>query len=81
MTAAAGNRFSLAGSAALVTGGGSGIGRGAHARRRGAGARAHPRRSPGRALDIGGAAVILASRASDYLHGVVLPLDGGYLVR
>jgi 2-dehydro-3-deoxy-D-gluconate 5-dehydrogenase len=30
---------------------------------------------------IGGAAVILASRASDYLHGVVLPVDGGYLVR
>jgi 2-deoxy-D-gluconate 3-dehydrogenase len=31
--------------------------------------------------DLGGAAVFLASRASDYLHGVVLPVDGGYLVR
>jgi 2-deoxy-D-gluconate 3-dehydrogenase len=31
--------------------------------------------------DLGGAVVFLASRASDYLHGVVLPVDGGYLVR
>jgi 2-deoxy-D-gluconate 3-dehydrogenase len=31
--------------------------------------------------DLGGAAVFLSSRASDYLHGVVLPVDGGYLVR
>jgi 2-dehydro-3-deoxy-D-gluconate 5-dehydrogenase len=35
----------------------------------------------GEPSDLGGAAVFLASRASDYLHGVVLPLDGGYLVR
>jgi len=29
--------------------------------------------------DIGGAAVFLASSASDYIHGVVLPVDGGWL--
>lgn len=31
--------------------------------------------------DLGGAAVFLASAASDYVHGVVLPVDGGWLVR
>jgi 2-deoxy-D-gluconate 3-dehydrogenase len=31
--------------------------------------------------DLGGAAVFLASRASDYVHGVVLPVDGGWLAR
>jgi 2-dehydro-3-deoxy-D-gluconate 5-dehydrogenase len=31
--------------------------------------------------DIGGAAVFLASRASDYVNGVVLPVDGGWLAR
>lgn len=31
--------------------------------------------------DIGGAAVFLASRASDYVHGVTLPVDGGWLGR
>jgi 2-deoxy-D-gluconate 3-dehydrogenase len=31
--------------------------------------------------DIGGAAVFLASRASDYVHGHVLPVDGGWLGR
>jgi 2-deoxy-D-gluconate 3-dehydrogenase len=31
--------------------------------------------------DIGGAAVFLASSAADYIHGVVLPVDGGWLAR
>ena len=31
--------------------------------------------------EIGGAAVFLSSRASDYVHGVVLPVDGGWLAR
>lgn len=31
--------------------------------------------------DLGGAAVFLASRASDYVHGTVLPVDGGWLAR
>ncbi len=31
--------------------------------------------------DIGGAAVFLASAASDYVHGIVLPVDGGWLAR
>ncbi|MBW8898942.1 MAG: 2-dehydro-3-deoxy-D-gluconate 5-dehydrogenase KduD [Massilia sp.] len=31
--------------------------------------------------DLSGAAVFLASRASDYVHGVVLPVDGGWLAR
>src|SRR4051794_27559102 len=31
--------------------------------------------------DLGGAAVFLASSAADYVHGVVLPIDGGWLVR
>jgi 2-deoxy-D-gluconate 3-dehydrogenase len=31
--------------------------------------------------DLGGAAVFLASRASDYVHGTVLPVDGGWLGR
>jgi 2-dehydro-3-deoxy-D-gluconate 5-dehydrogenase len=35
----------------------------------------------GRPSDLGGAAVFLASRASDYVHGVVLPVDGGWLAR
>ena len=31
--------------------------------------------------DLGGAAVYLASKASDYVHGVLLPVDGGWLAR
>ncbi|MGA2294874.1 MAG: SDR family NAD(P)-dependent oxidoreductase [Acidimicrobiales bacterium] len=35
----------------------------------------------GEALDIAGAALFLASSASDYVCGVVLPVDGGWLAR
>jgi 2-deoxy-D-gluconate 3-dehydrogenase len=35
----------------------------------------------GRAADLGGAVVFLASAASDYVTGVVLPVDGGWLAR
>ena len=35
----------------------------------------------GNPQDLGGAAVFLAARASDYIHGVVLPVDGGWLAR
>jgi 2-deoxy-D-gluconate 3-dehydrogenase len=35
----------------------------------------------GSADDLAGATVFLASRASDYVHGVVLPVDGGWLGR
>ncbi len=31
--------------------------------------------------ELGGAAVFLASRAADYVHGIVLPVDGGWLAR
>lgn len=31
--------------------------------------------------DLGGAAVFLSSAASDYVHGVTLPVDGGWLAR
>jgi 2-deoxy-D-gluconate 3-dehydrogenase len=35
----------------------------------------------GRPADLGGAAVFLASAASDYVHGTVLTVDGGWLAR
>jgi 2-dehydro-3-deoxy-D-gluconate 5-dehydrogenase len=31
--------------------------------------------------DLGGAAVFLASGASDYVHGAIIPVDGGWLAR
>lgn len=31
--------------------------------------------------DIGGAAVFLASAAAEYIHGAILPVDGGWLAR
>ena len=35
----------------------------------------------GEPSDLAGAAVFLASPASDYVHGVILPVDGGWLAR
>jgi 2-deoxy-D-gluconate 3-dehydrogenase len=35
----------------------------------------------GRPDDLAGVAVFLASRASDYVHGAVMPVDGGWLAR
>ncbi|MFD1628072.1 2-dehydro-3-deoxy-D-gluconate 5-dehydrogenase KduD [Azospirillum griseum] len=35
----------------------------------------------GQPKELGGAAVFLASAASDYVHGVVLPVDGGWMAR
>jgi 2-deoxy-D-gluconate 3-dehydrogenase len=35
----------------------------------------------GKPEDIGGATVFLASRASDYMHGAIIPVDGGWLAR
>jgi 2-deoxy-D-gluconate 3-dehydrogenase len=35
----------------------------------------------GAPADLGGAAVFLASRASDYVHGTILAVDGGWLAR
>ena len=35
----------------------------------------------GKPSDLGGAAVFLSSAASDYVHGTVIPVDGGWLAR
>jgi 2-deoxy-D-gluconate 3-dehydrogenase len=35
----------------------------------------------GEPKDLGGAAVFLASSASDYVQGIILPVDGGWLAR
>jgi 2-deoxy-D-gluconate 3-dehydrogenase len=35
----------------------------------------------GQPNDLGGAAVFLSSSASDYVHGTILPVDGGWLAR
>ncbi len=35
----------------------------------------------GEASDLGGAAVFLASSAADYVHGAIIPVDGGWLAR
>lgn len=35
----------------------------------------------GQPTDIGGAAVFLAAPASDYVHGAIIPVDGGWLAR
>ncbi|HEX4766665.1 MAG TPA: 2-dehydro-3-deoxy-D-gluconate 5-dehydrogenase KduD [Lichenihabitans sp.] len=40
-----------------------------------------PAGSWGEPEDIGGAAVFLASPAARYVHGIVLPVDGGWLAR
>lgn len=35
----------------------------------------------GQPADLGGAAVFLASNAAQYVHGIILPVDGGWLAR
>ena len=35
----------------------------------------------GRPSDLGGAAVFLSSAAADYVHGTIIPVDGGWLAR
>jgi 2-deoxy-D-gluconate 3-dehydrogenase len=35
----------------------------------------------GQPSELGGAAVFLAAPASDYVHGAIIPVDGGWLAR
>ena len=35
----------------------------------------------GKPEEMGGAVVFLASKAADYVHGITLPVDGGWLAR
>jgi len=35
----------------------------------------------GTPADVGGTAVFLASSAADYLHGAIIPVDGGWMAR
>jgi 2-deoxy-D-gluconate 3-dehydrogenase len=35
----------------------------------------------GKPEDLGGVTIFLASRASDYMHGTIIPVDGGWLAR
>jgi 2-deoxy-D-gluconate 3-dehydrogenase len=35
----------------------------------------------GKSDDLKGTAVYLASHASDYVHGIIVPVDGGWLAR
>jgi len=35
----------------------------------------------GKPEDLAGATIFLASRASDYMHGTIIPVDGGWLAR
>jgi 2-deoxy-D-gluconate 3-dehydrogenase len=35
----------------------------------------------GKPEDLAGATILLASRASDYMHGTIIPVDGGWLAR
>ncbi len=83
--------FSLAGRVALITGGNGGIGRAMALGLQQAGARVavtwreqFRRKTPagcwGTGADLVGAAVFLASAASDFVTGVCLPVDGGYAI-